>query len=288
MVVGADFSRTAVAKAAALGRASGAPALRLAVADVQVLALRDTRFDLVISCETIEHVADARAAVREMARVLRPGGTLLLTAPNYLGLLGAYRIYRELTGRPWAEEGQPVNTVTTLPRTVAWVRQAGLEVVSVDGIGHDLPIPGRQPLPLTWLDGGGRPLRWLAAHGFRLSERWYGPFRLAGYRTGNALAADFRPLDARFGEGISLALGYGALAAREVAEAFETGDFSFRGYKGRVMRSSLGRTLVVRWLTAQVIYNLRWKWFQRLLWRGLKPVVRGAGLLFVVNWGRKL
>ncbi|MHB9092844.1 MAG: ArnT family glycosyltransferase, partial [Chloroflexota bacterium] len=26
--------------------------------------------------------------------------------------------------------------------------------------------------------------RWLAAHAFRQSERWYGPFRLAGYRTG--------------------------------------------------------------------------------------------------------
>ena len=171
VVVGADFSRTAVAKAAALGRASGAPTLRLAVADVQVLALRDGRFDLVISCETIEHVADARAAVREMARVLRPGGTLLLTAPNYLGVLGAYRIYRELTGRPWTEEGQPVNNVTTLPRTVAWVLQAGLVVVTVDGIGHDLPIPGRRPLPMRWLDGSGRPLRWLAAHSLVVARR---------------------------------------------------------------------------------------------------------------------
>jgi 2-polyprenyl-3-methyl-5-hydroxy-6-metoxy-1,4-benzoquinol methylase len=171
VVVGADFSRTAVAKALALGQTSGAPALRLAVADVQTLALRDGQFDLVISCETIEHVADARGAVRELARVLRPGGTLLLTAPNYLGVMGIYRIYRELTGRPWTEEGQPINTVTTLPRTVGWVRQAGLVVVAVDGLGHDLPIPGRPPLPLTWLDRGRRPLRWLAAHSLVVARR---------------------------------------------------------------------------------------------------------------------
>ncbi len=171
VVVGVDFSRTAVAKAAALGRSSAATALRLVVADVQGFALRDGEFDLVISCETLEHVADARGAVRGLARVLRPGGTLLLTAPNYLGVLGAYRLYRELTGRPWTEEGQPVNTVTTLPRTVGWVRQAGLVVVAVDGIGHDLPIPGRRPLPLTWLDRGRRPLRWLAAHSLVVGRR---------------------------------------------------------------------------------------------------------------------
>ena len=48
---------------------------------------------------------------------------------------------------------------------------------------------------------------WLALHAFRLSERWYGPFRLAGYRTGAAAEAAFSPLAARFGEGVRL-LGY--------------------------------------------------------------------------------
>jgi flavin-dependent dehydrogenase len=135
----------------------------------------------------------------------------------------------------------------------------------------------------------------MSRHGFNLGDyelkghpiRWFDPESPMSAR-GVLLAGDAAGSDPLFGEGISIALGYGALAAREVAEAFETGDFSFQGYKGRVMRSSLGRTLVVRWLTAQVIYSLRWKWFQRLLWRGLKPVVLGAGLLFVVNWGRKL
>jgi 2-polyprenyl-3-methyl-5-hydroxy-6-metoxy-1,4-benzoquinol methylase len=41
-------------------------------------------FDVVISSECIEHTADPEAAVREMLRVLRPGGFVLLTTPNLL------------------------------------------------------------------------------------------------------------------------------------------------------------------------------------------------------------
>ncbi len=39
-------------------------------------------FDLVLSHEVLEHVADDRAAAEEIARVLRPGGRLVLFAPN--------------------------------------------------------------------------------------------------------------------------------------------------------------------------------------------------------------
>ncbi len=171
-VVGADFSRTAVAKAAGLARPAGAEAaLRLAVADVAALPLRTAAFDVVVSCETIEHVPDPRAALRELARTLRPGGTLLLTAPNYLGILGLFRIYRELTGRPWTEVGQPINTATLLPRTVSWVRAAGLRVTAVDGIGHPLPLPGRPAREIAWLDRGPRALRWLAAHSLVVARK---------------------------------------------------------------------------------------------------------------------
>jgi 2-polyprenyl-3-methyl-5-hydroxy-6-metoxy-1,4-benzoquinol methylase len=41
-------------------------------------------FDVVISSEVIEHTPDPARAVREMSRVLRPGGWLALTVPNRL------------------------------------------------------------------------------------------------------------------------------------------------------------------------------------------------------------
>jgi SAM-dependent methyltransferase len=42
----------------------------------------DNMFDAVLSHEVIEHVADDRLAAREMIRVLRPGGRVILFCPN--------------------------------------------------------------------------------------------------------------------------------------------------------------------------------------------------------------
>lgn len=39
-------------------------------------------FDLILSHEVIEHVQDDRAAIREMVRVLKPGGRIVLFCPN--------------------------------------------------------------------------------------------------------------------------------------------------------------------------------------------------------------
>lgn len=52
------------------------------VAAAEAVPYRSNLFDLVISNEVIEHVQDDRAAVREMVRVLRPGGRLVLFCPN--------------------------------------------------------------------------------------------------------------------------------------------------------------------------------------------------------------
>jgi SAM-dependent methyltransferase len=51
-------------------------------ADVADLPFDDGAFDLVVSFETIEHVAEPERALAEMRRVLRPEGTLVISTPN--------------------------------------------------------------------------------------------------------------------------------------------------------------------------------------------------------------
>lgn len=53
-------------------------------AAAECLPYQDGSFDVVLAHEILEHVADDRAAVREAYRVLRPGGRLVVFAPNRL------------------------------------------------------------------------------------------------------------------------------------------------------------------------------------------------------------
>ncbi len=48
----------------------------------EFVPLSSSTFDLILSHEVIEHVQDDRAAVREMVRLLKPGGRIALFCPN--------------------------------------------------------------------------------------------------------------------------------------------------------------------------------------------------------------
>ena len=53
-------------------------------ADATRLPFRDGAFDVVIAAEILEHIPDDAAAMAEIARVLRPGGTAAVTVPAWL------------------------------------------------------------------------------------------------------------------------------------------------------------------------------------------------------------
>ncbi len=65
---------------------------RVARASVQAIPFPSEYFDLVTSFEVLYHLAvsDDVAALREMARVLRPGGWLVVRVPAHNGLRGAH------------------------------------------------------------------------------------------------------------------------------------------------------------------------------------------------------
>jgi SAM-dependent methyltransferase len=57
------------------------PAAADVPADITDLPFEDESFDLALCLHVLEHVPDDRAAIRELARVLRPGGTAVVQVP---------------------------------------------------------------------------------------------------------------------------------------------------------------------------------------------------------------
>ena len=45
-------------------------------------SVTDSSFDVIIACDVLEHVPDDRAAMRELYRILRPGGIAILSVPQ--------------------------------------------------------------------------------------------------------------------------------------------------------------------------------------------------------------
>ena len=56
------------------------------VCDATAIPVEDRSFDAVLCTEMLEHVPDPHAVLRELSRILKPGGRLLLTAPLGSGI----------------------------------------------------------------------------------------------------------------------------------------------------------------------------------------------------------
>ena len=56
------------------------------VCDATAIPVADASFDAVLCTEMLEHVPEPIRVVRELARILKPGGSLILTAPLGSGL----------------------------------------------------------------------------------------------------------------------------------------------------------------------------------------------------------
>jgi SAM-dependent methyltransferase len=139
-VVGCDISERALAVALARGRGL------YSACDIHLLPFRDSEFDVVVCCETLEHTLDPDAALRELIRVAKPGAKMLVTTPNYLNTYGLYRIYLWLRGRPFGVAGvQPIDRVFFSPALLWRLRRHGLHIRATAGLLHYLR-PARRRL----------------------------------------------------------------------------------------------------------------------------------------------
>lgn len=120
-VVAADYDTDATAHARA-----AYPRLDVVRANLAVLPLATGRVDVVANFQVIEHLWDQEGFLAECFRVLRPGGTLLVTTPN------------RLTFSPGQDVPlNPYHTRELAPAELAeLVRGAGFAVSLLGGLHH--------------------------------------------------------------------------------------------------------------------------------------------------------
>jgi flavin-dependent dehydrogenase len=91
-------------------------------------------------------------------------------------------------------------------------------------------------------------------------ERWFHPQDTYS-RPRVLLVGDAAGAEPWLGEGISMALAYGPVAATAILEALQTGDFSFADYREHILSQRLGKILqrnrlVARWFYEHRIFSL--------------------------------
>jgi predicted SAM-dependent methyltransferase len=102
------------------------------IADIHAIPLPDNVASLIRCYEVLEHLRSPQEAIKEMARLLEPGGILIITVPNLLHILGILRFMKSgrLTVAKEHIQGFRVSELVNLGE------RAGLTSVLVDYMTH--------------------------------------------------------------------------------------------------------------------------------------------------------
>lgn len=176
---GVDIAQSAIDHACS--RYAAIANLGFRQADCAALPFADGSFDVVVSFETIEHIATQEPFLDEVRRVLRPEGLLLLSCPNKaeysdrLGVVNAYHV-RELYRAELAALIAPrfAHAIWYGQRpsfySVVWPESGAMqgEIFEVSETAPDTPTPGHAR-PLYFIVAASASAARLAAIAPRMS-----------------------------------------------------------------------------------------------------------------------
>lgn len=81
------------------------------------IPLPNNSFDVIICSEVLEHIPNVDRAVREIYRIIKPSGTLIVSSPNWHSLFGLVRwIAEKILNKPIHSSGQIYDDWKTLKK----------------------------------------------------------------------------------------------------------------------------------------------------------------------------
>jgi SAM-dependent methyltransferase len=116
------------------------PDFRFLAGDAQPLPFRAGVFDALFAGELVEHLPDPRPGVVEFRRVLKPGGTLILTTPNRLRLANV----ADGSERPYSPDHL---SELSYDEVRAVLDDEGFEIRAATGLHLELLLNWLSPLP---------------------------------------------------------------------------------------------------------------------------------------------
>jgi SAM-dependent methyltransferase len=154
--------------------------------DATVLPFPDATFDRVIAAEVLEHIPADQVAMSELARVLKPGGTMAVTVPAWLAEQVCWRLSDEYHA-PFVPGGHV--RIYSEPELRSKLRGAGLRPgaahhahalhapywwlkCAVGPTNNDHPMVRAYHEVLLWDIGGRQPM----ARFTKLADRLANPF----------------------------------------------------------------------------------------------------------------
>jgi 2-polyprenyl-3-methyl-5-hydroxy-6-metoxy-1,4-benzoquinol methylase len=115
------------------------------------LPFSEDMFSYVIVAEVIEHLLRPISFLREIVRILVPGGYLILSFPNYINVPWlALRLAAEWFNKPQMIILQPIDRILFYPQLKGMVISQGLHFVSARGTFYFPPLPRGATLEPRW------------------------------------------------------------------------------------------------------------------------------------------
>jgi 2-polyprenyl-3-methyl-5-hydroxy-6-metoxy-1,4-benzoquinol methylase len=113
--------------------------------DSGALPVADASVDAAVAIEVVEHLENPRAFARELARIVRPGGWVVLTTPNQLSALSLLTLAAKGTFSAFQDTEYPAHRTALLEIDLRRIlRECGLRDIDVTFTCHGrLPLSAR-------------------------------------------------------------------------------------------------------------------------------------------------